>query len=59
MQENGLNLSEMAVVQQEKIEEIYLHLIDMNEQIKALQAENEQLKAANAALAQQKGKKRH
>ena len=59
VQENGLNLSEMAVVQQEKIEEIYLHLIDMNEQIKALQAENEQLKAANAALAQQKGKKRH
>lgn len=40
----GFELSEMTRNQQEKIEEIYLHLIDLNEQIKTLQSENEALK---------------
>jgi cell division protein FtsL len=35
----------MMVNQQEKIEEIYLHLIAMNKKILALEAENEGLKA--------------
>lgn len=42
--QNGLSVGETAVRQQEKIEEIYLYLIDMNKQIKTLQQENEQLK---------------
>ncbi len=42
--ENGLSVGEAAVKQQEKIEEIYLHLIEMDKQIKALQAENAVLK---------------
>jgi cell division protein FtsB len=31
------------VNQQEKIEEIYLHLIELNKEMKALKAENEEL----------------
>jgi hypothetical protein len=42
---NGLELGEMAVKQQVKIEEIYLHLIEMEKQIQALKKENETLKA--------------
>ena len=42
---NGkVNLGDATVQQQEKIEEIYLHLIEMNQEIKALKAENERLK---------------
>jgi hypothetical protein len=41
----GLNLGDMTVNQQEKIEEIFLHLIDMNKELKTLKAENERLKA--------------
>ena len=37
--------------QQEKIEEIYLHLIDLNKQVKALKAENELLQKQLATQA--------
>ena len=40
----GVDLGEMTVNQQEKIEEIFLHLIEMDKTIKALQAENAELK---------------
>jgi len=43
--ENGLNLGEMQKMQMEKIEELYLHLIEMDKQMKTLKAENESLKA--------------
>jgi acyl-[acyl carrier protein]--UDP-N-acetylglucosamine O-acyltransferase len=42
---NGLGLGNTAVLQQEKIEELFLHLIEMNEAIKTLQAENRALRA--------------
>jgi len=42
----GFELSEMTRNQQEKIEEIYLHLINLNKQIKTLQSENKALKKA-------------
>jgi hypothetical protein len=42
---NGtVNLGDATVNQQEKIEEIYLHLIEMNKRMKALEKENEALK---------------
>ncbi|TNE60025.1 MAG: hypothetical protein EP344_08030 [Bacteroidetes bacterium] len=43
VQENGLSVGEAARFQQAKIEEIYLHLIEMDKQIKTLQAENKAL----------------
>jgi len=36
----------MMANQQAKIEEIFLHLIEMDKRVKALEAENAQLKAA-------------
>ncbi len=42
--QGGVALGEMTVNQQEKIEEIFLHLIQMNEKIEQLEAENVQLK---------------
>jgi UDP-3-O-[3-hydroxymyristoyl] glucosamine N-acyltransferase len=42
---NGLGLGNTAVLQQEKIEELFLHLIEMNEAIKTLQTENQALRA--------------
>jgi hypothetical protein len=48
---NGtVKLGEATVKQQEKIEEIYLHLIEMNKRMKALEAENEELKKEIEAL---------
>jgi hypothetical protein len=44
VENNGLKLGEMQRVQMEKIEELYLHLFDMNKQMKALLEENEGLK---------------
>lgn len=41
---NGLELGDATVFQQEKIEELFLHLIEMNKTIKALQAENQALR---------------
>ena len=42
----GLELKAMTVNQQEKIEELYLHLIDVNKRLKVLEQENAVLKAA-------------
>lgn len=41
----GLNVGKAIVLQQEKIEEIYLHLIALEKEVKKLKAENEALKA--------------
>ncbi len=46
----GLNLGNITVNQQEKIEEIFLHLIEMNKELKNLKAENELLKAELSTL---------
>lgn len=41
----GLELGDNAVRQQEKIEELFLYIIDMNKEIQALKSENAALKA--------------
>lgn len=43
-QECGLDVGKMQSLQMEKIEEIYLHLIELNKQIEELKKENELLK---------------
>lgn len=43
--ENGNKLGETTLQHQEKIEEIYLHLIQLNERVKQLEAENQVLKS--------------
>jgi len=43
--EKGLDLGEMQKAQMEKIEELYLHVINMDKQMQALKSENEALKA--------------
>ncbi len=48
--EQGLELGENAVNQQAKIEELYLYMIELNKQVKALQAENKTLRAKVEAL---------
>lgn len=40
----GLDLAQMQGLQMEKIEEIYLHLIEMNKEVKKLKRENQKLK---------------
>ncbi|MCB9050112.1 MAG: hypothetical protein H6556_11830 [Lewinellaceae bacterium] len=45
IEEAGLPVGEITANQQEKIEEAFLHLIELNKQMKQLQEENEQLKA--------------
>ncbi|MBK6904511.1 MAG: hypothetical protein IPH04_17345 [Saprospirales bacterium] len=42
---NGLELGDMTVRQQEKIEELFLYMIEMDKEMKALKKENEALKA--------------
>jgi hypothetical protein len=42
--QNGLPLGEMQQLMMEKVEELYLHVINLEKQIKVLQAENEILK---------------
>ena len=44
IENNGLSLGNTTVLQQEKIEELFLYLIDMNKAVKDLQAENEALR---------------
>ena len=44
VEENGLLLKEMTINQQEKIEEIFLHLIEMEKENKALKAELKEMK---------------
>ena len=46
VENGGFELKEMAVKHQEKIEEIYLHLIALNKKVTALEAENAALKQA-------------
>ena len=46
LQKEGLDLGNMATKQQVKIEEIFLHLIEMEKRVKALEAENAALKNA-------------
>ncbi|MDX1906112.1 MAG: hypothetical protein SF053_03700 [Bacteroidia bacterium] len=41
----GVELSDMTLRQMEKIEELYLHVIALNERIEALEAENTRLKS--------------
>ncbi|MFN0216863.1 MAG: hypothetical protein ACKVT2_21615 [Saprospiraceae bacterium] len=48
--ENGLSLGETQKVQMEKIEELYLHMIDMEKRMNALETQNKQLQAENVAL---------
>lgn len=45
VENNGLELGDNAVHQQEKIEEIFLYLIEMKKEIEALKIENQALKA--------------
>lgn len=45
IEEKGIEVSTMTVMQQEKIEELFLHMIEMNERLKSLEAENAELKA--------------
>ncbi len=45
MEKDGIEVAETAKAQQEKIEELFLHLIDMDKRLKAMEAENAQLKA--------------
>jgi len=44
VESEGLKIADMTINQQEKIEEIFLHLIEMNEELQTLKAENERLK---------------
>ena len=44
---NGIGVSQLLTIQMEKIEELTLHLIDLNERLKALEAENQALKGGN------------
>jgi hypothetical protein len=50
VEESGLGLAENAVNQQVKIEELFLYVIELNKEVKALKEENEQLKAKIEAL---------
>lgn len=48
--EGGIELGTVAVNQQEKIEELYLHLIELSKQLKELQAENQLMRVTLEAL---------
>lgn len=50
IEEEGLELKSMTINQQEKIEEIFLHLIEMDKKMKALEEKIKQLEAEKAAL---------
>jgi hypothetical protein len=50
IEKGGLKLGECAVNQQVKIEELFLYMIQMNEELKALKQENRALKSAIEAL---------
>lgn len=47
---NGLEVAAMTINQQEKIEELFLHLIEMDKRLKNLEAKNEKLEQENAQL---------
>ena len=44
IQENGMDLGSITVNQQEKIEELFLHLIDLKKEVEKLKLENSRLK---------------
>ncbi|MCG8330214.1 MAG: hypothetical protein MI974_21120 [Chitinophagales bacterium] len=46
IEQKGLELGDITTIQQEKIEEIFLHLIRMEAELEELKMENQQLKAA-------------
>lgn len=48
--DEGINLGEIQVLQMEKMEEIYLHLIDLDKRVKNLEDENQELKKENLEL---------
>lgn len=50
IESEGLELKSMTVNQQEKIEELFLHMIEMNKTMKAMQVENEMLKTKLESL---------
>lgn len=50
IEKGGIKLGECAVNQQVKIEELFLYIIQMNEEMKALKQENRDLKCAVEAL---------
>ncbi|MEM6700284.1 MAG: hypothetical protein AAF599_17905, partial [Bacteroidota bacterium] len=50
IENNGLEVAKMTVNQQEKIEELFLHMIEMDKRVKALEEKNEQLEEENREL---------
>lgn len=50
----GLGVSDMLIIHTEKVEELTLYIIQMNEQLKAIQAENKELKTKIEQYATQK-----
>jgi hypothetical protein len=50
VKEEGLDIAEMQLLQMEKIEEMYLHMMEMNDQIKSLQSEVTTLRSENEQL---------
>ena len=44
IEEDGIDLAEMSVLQMRKIEQIYMYLFEMNKEITELKTENEQLR---------------
>ena len=50
MEKNGINLSEMSIKLLKKVEELTLHLIDLNKKVEQLSKENEMLYIYNQKL---------
>lgn len=48
--ESGIDVSKMTVIQQEKIEELFLHMIEMDKRMETLEKRNEQLEQENKEL---------
>lgn len=49
----GIDVSEMTIVQQEKIEELFLHMIELNKRLEVLENKNEKLEQENNDLKKQ------
>jgi hypothetical protein len=47
---NGLEVAHMTINQQEKIEELFLHMIEMDKRVQVLEERNNQLEQENAKL---------